>query len=87
MVENKTTNIEVELSDIDKETIDNMVKDLMDFMKPPVDGEEDIIFDNKTLDSFTKNLVVMLSEIKKDGNLTKYIHDGELELEVPIVIG
>ncbi len=87
MVEDKTTDTEVKLSVVDKETIDNMVKTLMDFMKLPLEGEKDTIFDNKTLDSFTKNFVVMLSEIKEDSNLTKYIRGGKLELEVPIVIG
>lgn len=87
MVEDKTTDVEVELSIVDKETIDNMVNSLMGFMKPPAEGDSDTIFDNKTLDSFTKNFVIMLGEIRKDGNLTKHIRDGELELEVPIVIG
>lgn len=78
MVEN-----EVKLSEVDKETAENMVDDLTGYLKPPAEGVEDVLFDNKTLDMFIKKLIIMLNETAKEGNITKYVDaSGKLEIEV-----
>jgi hypothetical protein len=71
----------------DKDTIENIVSDLSGYLRPILENDQiEDIFDNKTLDTFTKKFILMLNEIKTEGNITKYIDQaGNLELETSLV--
>lgn len=79
---------DVNITSDDKDTIENIVSDLSGYLRPILANDDQIedIFDNKTLDMFTKKFIVMLNEIRTEGNITKYVDQaGNLELEVSIV--
>lgn len=78
---------DINITGNDKDTIENIVSDLSGYLRPALKDEQiEDIFDNKTLDMFTKEFILMLNEIKKDGALTKYLDAaGNLELETSLV--
>lgn len=78
---------DVSITNDDKDTIENIVSDLSGYLRPAMKDEQlEDIFDNKTLDMFTKEFILMLNEIKKSGEITKYLDAaGNLELEVSLV--
>lgn len=84
-MEHKPEDINITVDD--KDTIANIVSDLSGYLRPALKDEQlEDIFDNKTLDMFTKEFILMLNEIKKEGTLTKYLDAaGNLELEVSLV--
>lgn len=78
---------DVNITSDDKDTIGNIVNDLSGYLRPVLKDEQiEDIFDNKTLDMFMKEFILMLNEIKESGEITKYLDAaGNLELEVGLV--
>lgn len=76
----------VNITEDDKEVIANIVEDLTGFLKSSLTNEKiEVIFDNKTLDTFIKQFIVMLNDVKKEGTISKYLDAaGNLELEVAL---
>lgn len=78
---------DVNITSDDKDTIENIVNDLSGYLRPVLKDEQiEDIFDNKTLDMFMKEFILMLNEIKESGEISKYLDAaGNLELEVGLV--
>lgn len=78
---------DVNITSDDKDTIENIVNDLSGYLRPALKDEQiEDIFDNKTLDMFTKEFILMLNEIKESGEIAKYLDAaGNLKLEVGLV--
>jgi hypothetical protein len=75
---------DVSITDDDKNTIEYIVNDLSGFLRPAIkEGQTEDIFDNTVLDVFMKNLILMLNDIRNEGNISKYT-DGEGKLVVKV---
>jgi hypothetical protein len=74
----------IDVTDDDKNTIEIIVNDLSGFLRPPIEpGQTEDIFDNRTLDIFMKNIILMLNDIRTEGNISKYTDvEGNLKVKV-----
>lgn len=77
---------DLNITEHDKEAIENIVNDLSGYLRPAIKEEEtEDIFDNKILDVFMKSLIVMLNDIQTTGNVSKYADaSGNLRIEVSV---
>lgn len=70
------------ITEHDKEAIENIVNDLSGYLRPVIDeGQTEDIFDNKTLDIFMKSLILMLNDIRNEGNISKHVHKLKIEVD------
>ena len=72
---------DINITEHDKEAIENIVNDLSGYLRPAIEeGQTEDIFDNKTLDVFMKNLIIMLNDIRNEGDISKHVHKLKIEV-------
>lgn len=72
---------DINITEHDKEAIEGIVSDLSIYIRPvEEEGQTEDIFDNKTLDLFMKSLIVILNDIKNEGNISKHVHRLNIEV-------
>jgi hypothetical protein len=76
--------MDINITEHDKEAIENIVNDLSGYLRPAIEEEQtEDIFDNDALDIFMKSLIIMLNDIRTEGNISKYTDTkGNLSFDV-----
>lgn len=81
----KSTDVEVKVSDFDKEQLVKIENFIADMAEPSMLGEEYYIFENETLNVFFIKLIEVIDNMMEKRNFSDYVDEyGRLKVEVDV---